>query len=599
MKNKFRILAAFLCICLTLTFSACNRSPAPDESTSTTGDEEPSTPPTNADLLFDALDAYDTYLSNISDIFGASLPAVSDHGISEGTLTLSDFSLFGESQADLIDANKPFMQMTTVLAGEKASAMLSMEPFGEQIRFASYASQTEAIIEYPDLHGIKPMRLFQADSKNETTFSDSLKALLDSLPENNPSSYFNVTEEGNTRVFSAQTTYTQLKEAGIEIDAGIFEQAKYNDIFFQLTEIDGLPTELRLRENAMGATAVEFILTTSYEGNDTKIGASLLQDGESLFSLDCKITALEGAVTVDATLLIHQNEDDPQTDIQMNFNQLDFNLKLLLETDGAVKLSGTIEARANMEGGAAFILPFTVDGRFSAEGETRKTSFEISTSGAGIFSFALRYESSFTPSEVTVTMPSDAVDMDDMDEDALSEALWEAYPLTMQALSGYGDGSQIGMSYQSEDMTVSATVYEDDTIRVVAYASCEDDGERMAFSYGGKSIGAYDYTKNADGSLTAYGMQLELLPDAADYGCEKIFYYTSEDENIWMDIEIYENGEVFIDFCLPFEMTDTGAQILLPDGSALPFEVSLAYSDMGSMMLGSLLLFPYDSIDAI
>lgn len=610
--KHLRIVAAALCALLLLTLAACRTKVNPTHPTDSTGSEEPAAPPTDEELFLEALDAYGTYF-NHSDVFDAKFPTIGDfRGTTESTLTLSELSVFGESMGDLANASKPFLQMAGTFTGDLISYAYTLSPFGETLHAIGYLSESGFIAEYPDLIGQKPIRLTAEDASDLTNGvtdpRSAFEKLLESLEE--PGA-LTVTEDGETRIYTLELDEKALKR--LFKDMGLEDAAEIDEgdsMSFRLTAVNGLPTDLRIslydEENAPAVQ--EFILTTSAEGNITSYGFTLLSEGETLLTLDGKTTTAEGSVTVEASLKLHtpETEEEPaeggfalQGDLQF-----DLNVKLLQQSDGSINLDGTIELRLNMEGGAAFIVPINITGTCTGKGNKLDAySVEISTSGAGMFSIAMRYESTFTEGTPSVTLPSGAVDAEDVDSEAFTAALQEAYPLTMQAIAGMASGLPGGMgfdskSYLSEDAEVSATVYADDTIEITAYTAFTDSGESLTFYYNNKTFGPYIYTENADCSVTAYGMQFALDPDAEDYGCDKILFYNSEDGLTGVDLEFYPDG-VLVYFCLPFETTDGKTQVFLPDGTALPFDVILPEDDTSPLRIGSLTLLPYEIMDLV
>lgn len=609
--KHLRILAAALCALMLLTLAACQTKPGSTDSTDSTGSEEPAAPPTDEEMFLDALQAYRSYFDH-ADVFDAKFPTLGEfRGTTASTLTLSELSFFGESLGDFVNANEPLLQAAGTYTGDLISYAYTLSPFGETLHAIGYLSETGFIAEYPDLADQKPIRLTAEEAgglaDGVTDPYDALEKLLESLETD----ALTVTEDGETRVYTLVLDEEALsrlfKEMGLE-DGSDIDQG--DSMSLQLTAVDGLPTDLRIslydEENA--PAFLDCILTTSAEGDKTSYGFTLLSEGETLLTLDGKTTTAEGSVTVEASLTLHTPETDEepvegefalQGDVQFNLN-----LKLLQQTDGSIRLDGTVELRLNMADGAAFIVPINITG--SCTGKDHKLdaySVEISTSGAGLFSVAMRFENRFTEGTPTLTLPSDAVDAEDVDSEAFTAALQEAYPLTMQAIAEMASGLPGGTgfdsnSYLSEDAEVSATVYGDDTIEITAYAAFTDSGKSLTFYYNDKTFGPYAYTENADGSVTAYGMQLELDPDAADYGCDKVLFYYAEDGLTGFDLEFYPDG-VLVYFCLPFETTDGKTQIYLPDGTALPFDVILPEDDTSPLRIGSLTLLPYESMDLI
>lgn len=598
MKNRkpyFRILTVLLCVFLLVSLAACGATDDPSSGPAdSSGDMTPETPKTNADKLLDAFGAYDTYFHDISDTFGTKLPAVSDHGTMDFWMTIPEFSVFGENRADVFDPEQPVMQATAVLAGDFASLALSTLLYGEQMRIEIYESATEGIMVFPDLADQAPIRVAAEDAENGiTSAEDAFRKQLDALEDasENDVAYLAVAEDGDTCTYTLRLTEKQVEELMTDLGldpSTLIDDTKptteENHMLLELTTEKGVPTELHITLNNEGETeaAVNFLLKTSVTGSNTKISAELSAKGEMVATVNAAITSAQGVITVNAAL-------------EMNEIKLTANVKLLSESENSITLDGTAEARFTTEGDAAINLPLNVTGKIRAEGGARETELDLRSSSTSMFDITLHIESRFTPGETSVTMPNGAVDADQVDYNTLLEALMEAYPLTFGGYNSYVDG----WSYLSEDMYVIATVYEDDILELSAWVYCIDDGKTLTFSYDGETMWSYAYTKNADGSINCHGIDLLSEPEAEEYGCEKILYCESEGYDIWLEIDFYEDGIAELYLCLPFETIDGVTKILLPDGTALPFDVVLPESETSTMKIGSLTLLPYESLDIV
>lgn len=584
------LLAALLCVVLPLTLAACGESEEPTSANSDdTTSETPETPKTDAEKFIDAMNAYETYFSDISDAFGTKLPAASDRGTTDLKLTIPVFSIFGESQTDVLDPDQPVLNATIVQAGDLASLALTTAMYGEQLRMEVYESATEGILVFPDLPDQAPIRLTAGETAEKpassiTDLADAYKKLLDTLGDDS----LTIKEEGDTCTYVLRLTAKQVKEYLGDIGFGELLQDSIDALTdedymqYDLTTVNGLPTELRVRLYNEGGTKVasEIGLKTSVTGSNTTIDMTISADGEKLLSANAVITAIQGSIALNATL-------------DMGETKLTANVKLLSESESAVTLDGTAEVRMAMDEGASLTLPLTVKGKIKADGDARETELEVSSSSTGMFDLTLRVEARFTPGETSVTMPEGAVDADQVDSDALMEALTEAYPGIMGL---FGDDNYDYQIYMSEDMTVEAAV-EDGTIYLYALAlECVDDGKSLTFSYNGKSLGSYAYKAIDEDAVECHGMTMYVTDD--EDGGRSLYFEGEGFDFIWMGIELFE-GEAAISFCMPYETADGVTKILLPDGTALPFDVILPEDETSSMQIGSLTLPRYVESDPV
>ena len=594
-KKYVRIFATLLCVFLLATLTACNKTTDPSASSSEGAASE--TPKTNAEKFIEALDAYETYFNDISDAFGTKLPAVSDHGTTDLKLSIPVFSIFGESQTDVFDSGQPILQATIVQAGDLAHMALTAAMYGEQLRMEIYGSATEGILVFPDLQGQAPIRLTAGEATEEaassaTDIADAYKKLLDSLEDDS----LKITEDGDTCSYVLRLTPKQLKEflTDIGLDEPLQDSmdALTDEDYMQydLTTVNGLPTELRVRLYNEGGTKVasEIDLKTSVTGSNTTIDMAISAGGETLLSANAAITVTQGSIALNATL-------------DMGETRLTANVRLLSESESSIAIDGTAEMRMNMEEGAAFTLPLTVKGKIIADGDTRGTELEVNSSSTGIFDLTLRFEARFKPEETIVIMPEGAVDAEQVDSDALMEALTEAYPEMMGGLLGGDDdfdwGDIGGTGYMSEDENVFVSVYEDDTIYLFALAvECVDNGKSLTLSYNGKSLGSYDYTVLEDDIVEICGMQM-YVEELGD-GWKEFYFEDEANEFIWVALQFVED-DVVIDLCLPFETVDGVTKILLPDGTALPFDVILPEDEISPLQIGSLTLPRYVDSDPV
>lgn len=594
-KKYIRIFAALLCVCLLATLTACNKKT--DPSADSSGDEASETPKTNTEKFIDALDAYETYFNDISDAFGTKLPAVSDHGTAEFQMSVPVFSVFGEAQTDLFDPEKPVMQASIVRAGDFASSVISTMLYGEQMRIETYESATEGYLVFPDLPDQAPIRLTAEEAESSiANGEDAFKKLLDSLGDaSEGDSYLMVTEDGDNCTYALRLTAKQVSE--LLTDMGITLPAdeegtdptssSENYMLLDLTTVNGLPTELHIDFYNEGETeaAQVFTLKTSVAGSNTTIDAVLSSYGETVLTANATITSTQGSIAVNATL-------------DMGDTKLTANVKLLAETEASIVLDGTAELRMTMEGDAAFTLPLKVTGKINPDGDGREMALEVSSS-SGMFELTLRFEMSYIPGETSVTMPEGAVDADQVDTDALMEALQEAYPQTLGGLLGDGNwGYSDYRSYVSEDETVFVDVYEDNTIYLYTYAlEYVDDGKSLTFSYNGKSLGSYAYTAIDDQAVECCGMPMYVTE--YEDGGRNLYFESENDEFLWFEIELFLEGSAEINFLLPYETVDGVSKILLPDGTALPFDVILPEDETSPLQIGSLTLPRYVDSDPV
>lgn len=576
------LLAALLCVVLPLTLAACGESEEPTSANSDdTTSETPETPKTDAEKFIDAMNAYETYFSDISDAFGTKLPAASDRGTTDLKLTIPVFSIFGESQTDVLDPDQPVLNATIVQAGDLASLALTTVLYGEQLRVEVYESATEGILVFPDLPDQAPIRLTAEEAAGSLTdIADVGQKLLDSLDDDYS---LTVKEDGDTCNYVLRLTAEQVVELVSSIVPSVKDILTDEDyMLYELTTVNGLPTELRTSLYIEGGTKVasEIGLKTSVTGSNTTIDMTASAGGETLLTANAVITATQGSIALNATL-------------DMGETKLTANVKLLSESESAVTLDGTAEVRMAMDEGANLTLPLTVKGKIKADGDARETELEVNSSSTGMFDLTLRFEARFTPGETSVTMPEGAVDAEQVDSDALMEALTEAYPGIMGL---FGDDNYDYQIYMSEDMTVEAAV-EDGTIYLYALAlECVDDGKSLTFSYNGKSLGSYAYKAIDEDAVECHGMTMYVTDD--EDGGRSLYFEGEGFDFIWMGIELFE-GEAAISFCMPYETADGVTKILLPDGTALPFDVILPEDETSSMQIGSLTLPRYVDSDPV
>lgn len=604
MKNQRkypRILAFLLCVFLLVTLTACKETtdPSADPSADSTGDETPETPKTDTEKFLDALNAYETYFNNISDDFGTKLPSVSDHGTTELQMTVPVFSVLGEDQMNAFDPEKPFMQATILQAGDLASAVITTMMYGEQIRIETYESATDGYLAFPDLPAQAPIHLPGNAEETVTDSEGAFKKLLDSLEDADtegvtaPASYLTVAEDEDTCTYSLRLTTKQvvdlLEDMGFDTSSIADDPDSITDgdcMLLDLTTVSGLPTELHITfydEGETEATA-EIILKTSVTGSNTKIDATITSGGETFLTANTIITATQGAIVVNTT-----------TD--MSGIKISANVKLFSETESSIMLNGTAEVRYAVDGGAAFTLPLTVIGKLSADGDARRTELEISSSSSGMFDLTMRLEANFTPGETSVTMPEGAVEYEDVDLDALLEALAEAYPQAMGGL--IGDQTDYNYRYYvSEDNTVVAMVYDTGFICLDMYAlEYVDDGKSLTFfNYSGKKLGSYAYTVISDNVLEIHGMQLYVTN--YDDGGKNLYFENEDGDFIWMEIELMD-GEAAINFLVPFETVDGVTKLILPDGTPLPFDMVIPEDETSPMKIGSMTFLPYVDTDIV
>ena len=603
MKNRkpyFRFLTALLCLLLLVTLVACDDKDDPSaDPADDSGDGTSVVAKNHTEKFLDALRAYDTYFNDISDAFGTKLPAASDRGTAEFRMTIPTFSVFGEERTDVFDPDKPILQATILQNGDLASLALSALLYGEQMRIEVYESATEGYLVFPDLKGQAPIRLTAEEAEDSVTDAEAaFRKQLDALgdADETAASYLVVKEDGDTCTYTLRLTEKQVGELvtdlGINFE-GSASSSEQNYMLYDLTTVGGLPTELRVRLYNEGETKAgsEFLLKTSVSGSNTKINAEVSSYGETLLTFNAAVTAIQGSIILNVTL-------------EMGEIKLTSSIKLLSESESSILLNGNAEMQIATEGSAAVSLPMDVTGKISAAGGARDMELDLRSSSTGIFDFTLRCESHFTPGEPSITLPKDAVDADQVDAEALTEALLEAYPNIMDALlnddsdeNPKQDGDEYEyQDYMSEDTDVYVAIYEDDTIYINTYmAEYVDDGESMTFYYNGKSLGTYAYKMLIEDVLESCGMMMRVT-EYEDGG--RNFYYTNEEDEVWIEIELFDGLAAF-DLCLPFETVDGVTKILLPDGTALPFDVLLPEDDTSAMQLGSMLLLPYESMGVL
>ncbi len=581
-----RLLALLLCVCLCAGAAACSRS---EESDGEAADSSEATaaPPSNGERFASALQTLSSGGGIARTAFGELTSGTATSGTAEMAVKCTEFSVLGEPQSDLIDLTEPLVTVKTVKNQEKFYTLLTAAVGEDTVRLETYQSASEWILYLPDLFDQSPILLSTVPETGEG--SQSLSAWLDGLAGE-------ATAEGDSLLLEEDgdtVTYTlDLKrdaDTSETSDTSDTPLAQAGDLSFVLKTVQDHPTELDLTANVETAdNQVKIACDAKWEGESKVTSHGELTSGGQTLSYDGAVTASDGALTCESTLRFADSLTGES------------NLTLT-KTDGqTLSLDGTVKFTVQSEDGSSISIPMTATGSFTVQEDGASAGeLNLKVSGSELFAVGFQCTYAFTPGETSVTMPENAIPLEDVDLDELTEALLTAYP-SLGALGGEVPDLSDASYYASADDTLYATVYSDGDVQLTATSvTVQDDGKTLSFFYNGVPAGEGAYTANADGSIDCFGLHLEELEEPELYQCERILFYESETDFSWVEIDFYDETDVAIDLCLSARADADGnsCTLLLPNGQALPFTLSFPQDgvlQIGGTTLNEILTVPDD-----
>ncbi len=573
--NLKRPLALLLCVCLCVGIAACSRSEESDGEA--VDSSEASVAPSNGERFASALQTLSSDGGIAQTAFGELPNRTATSGTAEAAVKCTEFSILGEPQPDLIDPDQPLVTVKTVKNQENFYTLLTAAIGEDTVRLETYRSAAECILYLPDLFEQPPILLPTTAETDEG--SQSLSEWFDGLAGEATAEgdYLLLEEDGDTVTYTLglkREDETSDTSDTSETANTVFAQA--GDLSFVLKTVQDRPTELDLTANVGDADeAVKLACGAKWEGEDkiTSHG-ELTSDGQTL-SFDGAVTATDGALTCESTVRF---ADSFTGESKLTLSKAD---------EQTLSLDGSMTFTARTEDGSSFSIPLTANGSFTVQEDGASTGeLDLRASGSELFAVGFQCTYAFTPGETSVTMPENAIPLEDVDLDELTEALLTAYP----SLGMFDDGNfdlPDASYYASADDTLYATVYSDGSVQLSATSvEVRDDGETLSFFYNGAPAGEDAYTTNADGSIDCFGLHLEELEEPELYQCERILFYENGTDFSWVEIDFYDETDVSVDLYLPARTDANGnaSALLLPSGQPLPF--ALSFPEDGVMQIG-------------
>ena len=580
-----RLFALLLCVCLCAGAAACSKSEGSGGETGSPSDGS-AVSLSNGERFTSALQTLSSDGGLVQTAFGEMPGGTVTSGTAEATVQCTEFSLLGEPQTDLIDLNQPLVTVKSVKSDEKFYTLLTASVGEDTVRLETYQSAAECILCLPDLLDQPPILLpivpeTGGETPNLTEWFDGLAK--EATAEGD---YLLLEEDGDT------VTYTlDLKRDADTSDASDTPLAQAGELSFVLKTVQGRPTELDLTANIGEADdAVRISCNAKREGeNKVTANGELTSDGQTL-SFDGAVTAADGALTCESTLRFG---DAFTGESKLTLSKTD---------EQTLALDGLTTFTVKAEDGSAISIPLTATGTFTAREDGAKSGeLNLKAAGSDLFAVGFRCTYAFTPGETSVTMPENAIPPENVDFDALTEALLTAYP-SLGDIGGGGFYEPNASYYASADDTLYATVYSDGGVQLTATSvTMQDDGKTLSFFYSGVPAGESAYTTNADGSVDCFGLRLEEVAEPETYQCERILLYENETDFSWVEIDFYDGTDVAVDLYLPVRANADGnsCALLLPNGQALPFELSFPTDgvlQIGGTTLTEILTVPDDDV---
>ncbi len=622
-KNLLAFVLAAILLCTVFALSACHKDADPGEQSS----QEQSQPQTNQEKLTAALESCRSFFTSEEDVLGVSFKEAPANGTMNLEMMLNKLII---QEQDLLGGNPLGAKANAKIANGVIQEDVSYLCGGDTVPATIWTDGTTACM---DITGVteKPFSLpmqNMAGSLPNTIDTDKLmQKLTEGLTEAfsgvyAPETDLTVTETQDSKTFSIRISGEKLQtlsdrlsklmqELTDELSGGLGSLGDVlpvasdhsGDSSDTDTEIDGyLTLELTMQNDIPSSLDI-----VAHNADDTE-AASI----HAKVSVNGGITTLEITVKEEAkTLLtgketVTKKENELQYELTLEANEVKIGASVTVgkEQENKLAFNGSLELTVQ-QNGMLVTIPLNFSGSYGCDGETAECTFKMDLALQGLAEISLTLSAHMEKGDVQVSMPTDVQPYDQVDMDALGMKLMQKYPNLASFLQGLGSGLSGDpepdyRSYVDAEQTVEFDLY-DDVICLYAGGIYTDNGSTLNFyDINEKKLYSLPYKENSDGSYTMFGVSFTPETDADPESTMSVAYET---ESGYYAIALYRDpssdqneGEFSIAISIPRAEQDGVFTITLPDGSTLPYSVTV---DGNTAKIGDIPLVLYDEDAAI
>ncbi len=605
-KNLLAFILAAILLCTVFALSAChNEADQGAQSSQTQSQEqEQSQPQTDQEKLDAALENCRSFFAAEEDVLGVSFQDAPDSGTMNLEMMLNKLII---QEQDLLGGNPLGAKETAKIANGIIQEDISLLCAGDTVPMTVWTDGTSICVEIPGVTE-KPFSIPMQNAANDlpnTIDPDKLmKKLTDGLTEAfsgiyDPETDLTVTEEQESKTFSIHISGEKMKTLS----------DKLNELMQELTdELSGglgglgdvLPVASDHSEDTSGndTDSDKYLTVVLTMQNDIPSSLDIVAhnaDDTEAFSICAKVSVNGGITTLEITVkeeaetlltcteTVTEKENELKYELTLKADEVKIGTSVTVskEQESKIAFNGSLELTVQ-QNGMLVTIPLNFSGSYGCDGETLECTFNTELALKGLAEISLTLDARMEKGDVQVSMPTDVQPYEQVDMDALTAKLMQKYPNLarfLQGLDGGLSGDPDFKSYVDFDQTVEFDLY-DDVVCLYARGIYVDNGSTLDFyNINEKKVYSLPYKENSDGSYTMFGVSFTPETDADPESTLSIAY---EAESGYYSIALYRDptshqneGEFNIGIAVPRAEQDGVFTITLPDGSTLPYSVTV------------------------